>query len=197
MATLVLASGSPRRADTLKRLGLPFEQRPTTLDETLAAGVKAQDAVAGLARRKAEAAAMQLPEGWVVGADTLIEHRDKLLGKPRDHADALAMLTRLQGSKHDVLTALCVLRQPGLRRFEHVERSVVQFGPLARSTIEAYVATGEPMGKAGSYAVQGIAAAYITRIDGSVDNVVGLPIRPLLRLLREAGYPLPAHLAIA
>jgi septum formation protein len=193
---LVLASASPRRADTLRRLGLPFEQRPTHVDETVLAGVRAQEAVAGLARRKAEAAAQQVRDGWVVGADTLIEHRVKLLGKPRDAADALAMLTRLQGSKHDVLTALCVLRQPGLRRFEHVERSTVQFGPLSRATLEAYVATGEPLGKAGSYAVQGIAAAYITRIDGSVDNVVGLPIRPLLRLLREAGYALPAHLVL-
>ncbi|MCA1813545.1 MAG: Maf family protein, partial [Halobacteriales archaeon] len=145
---LILASASPRRADTLKRLGLPFEQKPTTVDETLPSGTKAQDAVAGLARRKAEAAAMKMPDGWVIGADTLIEHRDKLLGKPRDAADALSMLTRLQGSKHDVLTAICVLRQPGLRKFEHVERSTVQFAPLSRATLEAYVATGEPLGKA-------------------------------------------------
>lgn len=193
---LILASASPRRADTLRRLGLPFEQRPTTVDETLVAGTKARDAVAGLARRKAEAAAQQVRDGWVVGADTLIEHRDKLLGKPRDAADALAMLTRLQGSKHDVLTAVCVLRQPGLRRSEHVERSTVQFAPLGRGTLEAYVATGEPLGKAGAYAVQGIASAYILRIEGSVDNVVGLPVRPLLRLLRDAGYPLPAHLVL-
>lgn len=191
---LVLASASPRRAELLRRLRLEFEVRPAGAEEPPAPGAQAPKAALTLARAKAEAVARPMPEGWVLAADTLLEHHRRVLGKPKDAADALTMLEQLQGSEHEVYTALCVARQPGMHLFQHVERSVVHLARLDRATLEAYVATGEPLGKAGAYAVQGIAAAYVTRIEGSVDNVVGLPVRPMLQLLAASGYPLPPHL---
>lgn len=191
---LILASASPRRAETLRKLQIPFEPRPVDLDEAIPEGMGGRDAALHLARAKAEAAAADVREGWVLGADTVVWHREAALGKPADAADALRILARLQGDRHEVFTGLCVVRQPGARRFEHVERSEVRMAHLDREAIEAYVATGEPMGKAGAYAVQGIAAAFVEEVRGPVDNVVGLPVRATVQLLARAGYPLPAHL---
>jgi len=191
---LVLASSSPRRAALLASLGLAFTQQPSGRPEETTPGPPAEVA-RRLARGKAEAVAAFLPEGWVLGADTLVWHRGEALGQPRDAAEALAMLERLQGSEHDVVTGLCVTRAPRGPAWEDAVRTRVRFAPIPRAALEAYVATGEPLGKAGAYAIQGIAAAYIASIDGPWDNVVGLPLRATLALLARAGYPLPAHLA--
>lgn len=193
---LVLASASPRRADTLRRLGLAFEQRPADLDEALPQGMAPADAALNLARAKARAVARSVGEGWVLGCDTLVWHQGREVPKPASAEEALRSLERLQGDAHEVFTGLCVLRLPGGEAYEHVERTEVRFAALDRATMEAYVATGEPLGKAGGYAVQGIAAAYIEEVRGRVDNVVGLPVRPLVSLLARARYPLPPHLRL-
>lgn len=194
---LVLASASPRRAELLRRLGIPFRQRPAAIDEIPPPGLAPGEAVLHLARAKAEAAAAELPEGWVLAADTLVFHKGEPLGKPSHAEEAIATLERLQGSVHEVYTGVCVVRQPGAKVWQHVERSEVRFAPMGKAQLEAYVATGEPLGKAGGYAVQGIAAAYIEDVRGSVDNVVGLPLRPTVLLLAKAGFPLPPHLRVS
>lgn len=193
---LVLASASPRRADTLRHLGLEFEQREAGLVEEIAPGLMPSEAARLLAREKALAVAADVAEGWVLGADTMVVRDNLVVGKPRDAKHALAILEHLQGGTHDVYTGLCVVRQPGAKAFEHVERTEVRFAKLDRALLDAYVATGEPLGKAGAYAIQGIAAAYIEDVRGPVDNVVGLPVRATVRLLAKAGYPLPPHLRV-
>lgn len=191
---LVLASASPRRAETLRKLGLEFTQCAPDVDEALPPELGPMEGARLLARAKADEVAGSVAEGWVLGADTIVYHDGEALGKPTDAKHALAMLLRLQGSAHEVFTGVCVVRQPGGKHWEHVERTTVRFAKVPAATLEAYVATGEPLGKAGAYAVQGIAAAFIEEVRGPVDNVVGLPVRTTLRLLGQAGYPLPPHL---
>lgn len=193
---LVLASASPRRADMLRKLGLDFTQVATGLDEAMPLGTAPRDVVAQLAREKAEAAASAIREGWVLGADTLVFHAGEAIGKPAHAQDAARILERLQGQTHEVFTGLCVLQQPGGKVWQHVERSEVRLAPMSADLVRAYVATGEPLGKAGAYAVQGIAAAYVLDVRGPVDNVIGLPVRATLQLLARAGAPLPPHLRI-
>lgn len=192
----MLASASARRADLLRKLGIPFTQRPAGVEEDVPEGLAPAEVVAQLARDKAEAAAASVPEGWILGADTLVFHDGEPMGKPSDAQDAVRILRRLQGQTHEVFTGLCVLRQPGSKAWQHVERSEVRFAPMNDALIEAYVRTGEPLGKAGAYAVQGIAAAYILDVRGSVDNVIGLPLRPTVQLLAKAGFALPEHLRV-
>jgi septum formation protein len=194
---LVLASASPRRADALRKLGLEFVQRPSALAEAIPAGSNPAEGALRLARSKAEVVAADVAQGWVLGCDTVVWHRGRELPKPASAEDALATLQALQGEAHEVYTALCVLRMPGRVAHEHVERARVRFASIPKAALEAYVATGEPLGKAGAYAVQGIAAAYIEEVVGRVDAVIGLPVRPLVLLLAKAGYPLPGHLALA
>lgn len=174
---LVLASASPRRRELLLAAGWRVEVRPADLDETPAPGEAPADYVLRLARQKAAAIAGgdALPEGAIVlGADTTVVVDGEVLGKPDDDADARAMLERLAGRRHEVLTGVCLRR--GAREASGVETTSVWFAPLAPAAIAAYVATGEPRGKAGAYAIQGRAARFIPRIEGSYSNVVGLPL---------------------
>ena len=194
---LVLASASPRRAETLRTLGLAFTQRPVDLVEAIPPGGSPADGALRLARSKAEAAAAEVAEGWVLGCDTVVWHDGHELPKPATAKEAFATLQELNGARHEVYTGLCVVRQPGAAAFTHVERSEVQFARVPEAVLEAYVATGEPLGKAGAYAVQGAGAAFIEQVRGRVDNVIGLPVRPLVLLLAKAGYPLPPHLRTA
>jgi septum formation protein len=189
---LILASSSHRRADILRNAGIAFEIRTTRIDETSLPGEPARAMVARLAEVKARAAAAQieagLPECIIVGADTTVEMDGEILGKPRDSAHAREMLAKLSGRTHQVLTGLFLLRLPGGATQTAVENSAVTFAPLGEKEIDAYVSTGEPLGKAGAYAIQGLAGRYISRIEGCYFNVVGLPLARLYALLRELGW---------
>ena len=189
---VILASSSPRRAEILRNAGIAFEIRPTQIDETALPGETAHAMVARLAEAKARAAGSRmdadLRECIVVGADTTVEVDGEILGKPRDSAHAREMLAKLSGRTHNVLTGLFLLRLPSGAKQAVVENSAVTFAPLTEKEIDAYVETGEPLGKAGAYAVQGLAGRYIPRIEGCYFNVVGLPLARLYALLRELGW---------
>jgi septum formation protein len=171
---LVLASASPRRAELLRLAGYLFSVAHADLDETPLHGEAADVYVRRLAEEKAAAVAARHPDAVVLGADTTVVVDGDILGKPADAADAAAMLTRLQGRAHDVLTGVAV-RGPDTGA-SAVARTRVWFAAMTADEIAAYVATGEPMDKAGAYGIQGQASRYVTRIDGSYPNVMGLPV---------------------
>ena len=187
---IVLASGSPRRQELLRRIGLEvFDVVIPHADERYPAGLSPQDTVAHIARAKAEAArALTAPEDVVITADTMVFLDDERLGKPRDEADALRMLTALAGRRHTVCTGVTV-RQGDKDKCFTVSTDVY-FRPAAERELRAYVLSGEPMDKAGSYAVQGLGALLVERIDGDFFNVMGLPVMPLSQALREFGIDL-------
>ena len=189
---LILASSSPRRAEILREAGIAFEIRATEIDETALPGEAAQAMVTRLAEAKARAAAAQMGAGLgdciVVGADTTVEMGGEILGKPRDSTHSRKMLARLSGHTHHVLTGIFLLRLPGKVMRTAVEKSAVTFATLTAEEIDAYVASGEPLGKAGAYAIQGLAGRYIPRIEGCYFNVEGLPLSRLYALLRELGW---------
>jgi septum formation protein len=189
---LILASSSPRRAEILREAGIAFQIRATEIDETSIPGEPAQAMVARLAEAKARAAAAQMDAGMreciTVGSDTTVELDGEILGKPRDSAHAREMLARLSGRVHHVLTGIFLLQSPGNATRAAVEKSAVSFAPLSEKEIDAYVASGEPLGKAGAYAIQGLAGRYIPKIEGCYFNVVGLPLARLYALLRELGW---------
>jgi septum formation protein len=182
---LVLASSSPRRAALLRDAGFTFEVGPVDLDERVHPGETAEAYVVRLAEAKAMQAAAKAPGAVVLGADTTVVIRDQILGKPANAEDAARMLRLLSGRTHQVLTGICV--SLGQRKLLHVEPSQVRMASLTDAEIAWYVATGEPMDKAGGYAVQGRAARFIEGIDGSYSNVVGLPIAPVYNLLKVLG----------
>jgi septum formation protein len=182
---LVLASQSPRRAELLRMLGLTFETVPADIDETWGAGEAAAAHAERLAREKAEAVAAQRPDAVVVGSDTVVVLDDVVLGKPRDEADAVAMLMRLQGRAHTVATGVAVMH--GDRVHSTVEEVTVRFRAFDTATAREYARTGEPLDKAGGYGIQGRGATLVDGIDGDYYAVVGLPIRRLLALLERTG----------
>jgi len=175
---LLLASASPRRRELLEAAGWEVEVRPATIDETLLPGERPSAYVLRLARAKAAAIAARVgARRTVLGADTAVVIGSEVLGKPRDDREARAMLRRLSGRSHRVLTGVCLRR--GAREQAWVDATRVWFSPLTAAAIAAYVATGEPRDKAGAYAIQGRAARFIPRIAGSYSNVVGLPLASL------------------
>jgi len=181
---LVLGSGSPRRREVLARLGLEFEVRVPEIEEHLEAGEAPSRAAGRLSRLKA--LAVPRADGEVVlAADTLVALEGHTLGKPLDGADAVRMLARLAGREHSVFTGLTLVR--GDRAETLVEETRVWIRPLARAECEEYVATGEPLDKAGAYAIQGFGAAIVERIEGDYFNVMGLPVNRLLTLLGRFG----------
>ena len=178
---LVLASASPRRAEILASAGIEFVRRPAVVDETRLPGEEPRAYVERLARVKAR---IELAEGEIaLGADTVVVVDGEVLGKPVDRADAERMLRLISGRSHEVLTAFCVHG----RGFEHAEtvHTTVFFSPLSDHDIVTYVASGEPMDKAGAYAIQGAASKFIERIEGCYFNVVGLPVSRVWKTLRE------------
>jgi septum formation protein len=189
---LILASSSPRRAEILRDAGIAFEIRDTQIDEAALPGETPHAMVARLAEAKARSAAAQMDVGLreciIVGADTTVELDGEILGKPRDSAHAREMLAKLSGRTHHVVTGIFLLRLSGNATRAAIENSAVTFAPLAENEIDAYVATGEPLGKAGAYAIQGLAGRYIPRIEGCYFNVVGLPLARLYAQLRELGW---------
>ncbi len=182
---LVLASRSPRRAELLTRAGFAFTVAPADVDEAPRPGEDPHALVARLAHAKASAVAAKRPSAVVVGADTLVVVEATTLGKPTDATDATAMLHRLSGRTHEVLTGVAV--HAGKQRLCDVASSRVTMRSLSEDDIGWYVGSEEPMGKAGAYAIQGLASRFVVGIDGSYTNIVGLPIELLDRLLRAVG----------
>ena len=193
---LLLASSSPRRAEILNALGIPFDVAAADVDESLLPGESGRDAAVRLARAKAAAAAALHSGKWVLAADTLVLIDGTVLGKPRDDAEAAVMLRLLSGREHVVVTGVSLLRTEGAE-IAAVEESRVRIAPLDEEEIRWYVATGEPRDKAGAYAVQGLGARFVESVDGSFSNVMGLPARSVYRLLRQAPDPALARLALA
>jgi len=186
---LLLASASPRRRELLEQLGIAFTVQPAEVDETPRPGERSGQLVLRLARAKAEAACqLAAPGQWVLGADTVVALDDEILGKPADPESAMDMLARLSGRSHSVYSGIALTRAGFDTRSLSV-KSRVWMRPIDAAELEAYVATGEPLGKAGGYAIQGRAAAFVRCLAGSYSNVVGLPLYELDALLREVPDP--------
>jgi septum formation protein len=181
---LVLASKSPRRAEILRAAGLPFIMRPANIEEQRLDGESPTDYARRLAVDKAAAVHIE-PGEIVLGADTIVVVDDMVLEKPADDADARRMLQLLSGRTHEVITGICL--RSGVRSMADTAVTRVAFSPLKPEEIDAYVASGEPMDKAGAYGIQGLASKFIERIDGDYFNVVGLPIAMVYRYLKQAG----------
>jgi len=185
---VILASGSPRRHELLGYMGVPFEVLTTDVDETVADPTP--DCALELALRKARAAAEALKprqEGLVLAADTVVWCEGQLLGKPVDARDAARMLSLIAGRWHEVYTGVCALNLADGRTETLLARSRVHLASLTEDEIVAYVATGEPMDKAGAYAIQGLGGAFIDEIAGSPSNVMGLPMAQTRALLKRFG----------
>jgi len=178
---LVLASGSPRRAEILERAGWPHEIIVAGIDETVLPNEEPAAYVQRLARGKAEAVANRLSEGVVLGADTTVVVANQILGQPVDDADARRMLRLLNAKWHDVLTGVAVVRVGGETRVAY-ETTRVRFAEMSQQEIDWYIATREPFGKAGAYGIQGKAALFIEEIEGDYFNIMGLPIRLVYEL---------------
>jgi septum formation protein len=178
---LILASGSPRRADLLRAAGIEFTVRIADVDETILPGESPRDYVLRLSRAKALAVA---GEGeLVLGADTTVVIEDEIAGKPVDIEDARRMLRALSGRWHEVLTGVTLLR--GHKILSDVAITRVKFSEMSEPEIDWYVSTGEPMDKAGAYGIQGYASRFVERIEGSYSNVVGLPVQMVYEMLKE------------
>jgi len=182
---IVLASQSPRRRELLSLIGIPHEVRPADLDESLLPGESPTEHAERLARSKAETIAAREPRAVVIGSDTIVVLDGDVLGKPRDTAEASAMLRRLSGRTHTVHTAVAVARDG--RTVSDVESVEVTFRPLDDTQIEAYIATGEPMDKAGAYGIQGYGAVIVERVHGDYFAVMGLALGRLVSLLEAVG----------
>ncbi len=182
---VVLASASPRRRELLNLIGIQHEVRPANIDETMRPREAPRRHAERLAREKASAIAVRDPGLIVIGADTVVVTNRKVLGKPVDTADAARMLGMLSGREHTVITAVAVSRGRKLR--SAVEEVRVKFRRLRDDEIEAYIATGEPMDKAGAYGIQGFGATIVERIEGDYFAVMGLPLVRLVGLMRDVG----------
>ena len=190
MAQIVLASGSPRRRELLERIGVTdFVVRVPEVEESFPEGLTPPEVVAYISREKAEAAARLCgPGDIVITADTMVFLDNRRLGKPRDERHALEMLTALQGRRHTVCTGVSVCR--GDRRLTESESTGVFFRPASEAELRRYIATGEPMDKAGAYGVQGRGALLVERLEGDFFNVMGLPLLRLARMLEKFGISL-------
>ncbi len=182
---MVLASGSPRRRDLLALIGIPHEVRLSHLDETYLPGERANAHAERLARGKAEKVVCLEPDALVIGCDTIVVVDDRVLGKPRDSTDATRMLRMLSGRVHIVMTAVAVAYKG--RMVSGVEQVRVTFRDLGAAEISAYIATGEPMDKAGAYGIQGFGATIVQRVEGDYFAVMGLSLVRLVALMRELG----------
>lgn len=182
---VVLASSSPRRRDLLNLIGIPHEVRPANIDETMRPREAPRRYAERLAREKASAIALRDPGLITIGADTVVVVNRRVLGKPSDPDDAARMLRMLSGREHTVITAVAVARGRKLR--SAIEEVLVKFRRLRDDEIEAYVATGEPMDKAGAYGIQGFGATMVERVEGDYFAVMGLPLARLVGLMRDVG----------
>jgi len=206
METLVLASASPRRRELLARVGIPLEVWPAEIDESALPGEDALTYVCRVATAKVEAVALALPARWILAADTVVVVDGAILGKAADEEEARSMLRRLVGRVHLVTTAFSLRgpgtgeggppgtsRGPGVHAIDRTVNTEVAMREATEQEIEDYVRAGEWRGKAGAYAIQGMAAALVTEIRGSVTNVVGLPLAEVLAELVHAGVAAPRY----
>ena len=182
---VVLASGSPRRRQLLELIGIAHEVRPSNIDETMRPREAPRRHAERLAREKASVVATREPDVVTIGADTIVVINRKVLGKPRDTDDARRMLAMLSGREHTVITAVAVARGRKLR--SAIEEVKVKFRRLREDEIDAYIATGEPMDKAGAYGIQGFGATIVECVNGDYFAVMGLPLARVVMLLRDLG----------
>ena len=180
---LVLASASPRRQELLRSAGICFEVQAAHIDEAPLPGESAKSCAERLAREKAQAVAKEHPRDVVLGADTVVVVDGQILGKPMDAADAVRMLRMLSSREHQVITGVCAVANG--ESSVASETTTVAMSEISEKEIADYVATGEPMDKAGAYAIQGVASRWIPRIEGDYSNVVGLPVALVWRMLQE------------
>ena len=180
---IVLASASPRRQELLKNAGIELVVKPANITEVRQQNEAPRAFAERMAREKARAVGAEMSDEYVLGADTIVVVDDLVLGKPEDKQDAARMLRLLLGRKHQVITGVCLKGS----HFEDVrsETTTVHFSVLSDHDIRDYIATGEPMDKAGAYAIQGMASPWISKIEGDYSNVVGLPVALVLQMLRE------------
>ena len=192
MEPIILASSSPRRQEILKMLKIPFRVIIPNIDETLTSTVDAEQVPELLAREKVTAVIHSLPAGqeipWVLGADTLIIHNGKMIGKPQDHEQAIEFLKDLQGDCHTVITAIVLYNGHTHETTSKICKTQVTFSPMTDQEIEWYVETGEWHGAAGGYRIQSLASCFISKIEGSYSGAVGLPIFELYDILKSQGY---------
>lgn len=184
---LILASASPRRRELLQQAGVAFTVIPSNAAENVLPGEAPPDYALRVAETKAREVAKLHPGSWVIGADTIVVIDTEILGKPRDHSDGQRMLRLLSGRIHAVMTAFVLINRNGQTETRQVVTTTVTFKSLSDAQIQEYLNTGEPFDKAGAYAVQGIGAALVERVEGSYSNVVGLPIDEVMAALRAAG----------
>ncbi|MCL4442379.1 MAG: Maf family protein [Firmicutes bacterium] len=189
MIPIYLASASPRRRELLQQLGLDFTVLASNVDESAGAGENPDPAwlVETLSLKKAGEVAGGIDRGLVIGSDTVVVWRNRIMGKPRDREDALEMLYCLQGDEHMVYSGLAVIDCVTGAAYVSHERTRVFFRPAGKDELEKYTATGEPLGKAGAYAIQGLGSVFVKGIEGCYSNVVGLPLAKLARALKKFG----------
>ncbi|MDO3720383.1 Maf family protein [Marinobacter sp. chi1] len=187
MCAVVLASASPRRSELLQQMGVSFTVQPADVNETPNSGERPDTYVERLAREKALAVFSDYPDALVLGSDTSVVLDDRILGKPHDQSEARTMLKRLSGRSHQVMTSVALVSKSGCRSLVVV--TDVEFRTLSEGEIDAYIASGEPMDKAGGYGIQGLGGIFVRELRGSYSAVVGLPLQETAGLLEQAGYP--------
>ncbi len=193
---LILASSSPRRKELLALLGVEFEVYPSDFHEHPTAGLSPVEQVKRFALEKARAVAKIHRQAYVLGSDTVIDLDGRTLGKPRDLADARGMLQALAGRSHYVHTAVALINRARNRETVQVVTAEVRMKPDVGQLYERYLASGESLGKAGSYAIQGLGGDLVERIDGDYATVVGLPLKLVADLLGSASYPVPVNVEV-
>jgi septum formation protein len=188
---LILASGSPRRLEMLRGLGIEVDVVPVPVNETPFAGEDPDDFAQRMAAAKASAAAEKNPASWVLGADTVVSVAGNILGKPKDAADALAILKQLVNTTHRVMTGTCIHYPAQHVQTTWVDTTTVTFIDAADDVLAAYIGTGEPLDKAGAYGIQGIGSFLVREIRGSCTNVIGLPLDSVVLILLRHGIIAP------
>ena len=183
MRKLILASQSPRRKELLEKCGYPFDVIVADIDESIDSSLTLENAIQQLAYKKAKKIFDDYPDAIVIGSDTIVSINKKILGKPKDEQEAFNMLKLLSGKTHEVITGLTILTKE--KKYNHVSVNKVTFYDLSDEEIYKYISTKEPMDKAGSYAIQGIASRYIKSIDGDYYAIVGLPVSVVYHILKE------------
>lgn len=183
MRNLILASQSPRRRELLEKCGYPFDVVVADIDESIDSNLPLEDAIQQLAYKKAKKIFDDYPDAIVIGSDTIVSINQNILGKPKDEIDAFNTLKLLSGKTHEVITGLTVLTKE--KAYNHVSINHVTFYDLSNEEIKKYISSKEPMDKAGSYAIQGIASRYIKSIEGDYYAIVGLPVSVVYHILKE------------
>lgn len=194
MKRIILASGSPRRKELLTQIGVTFEIQKAEGEEIITSSMPTE-VVKELSLQKAQEVAAKYGGDIVIGADTVVAAEGQILGKPRDKEDAMRMLRMLQGKEHEVITGVAVLLKEQQKVISFAEVTKVHVFPMTEAQMEAYVESGEPMDKAGSYGIQGKFAAYVSGIEGDYNNVVGLPIGRLYQEVLAAGVDILGNMA--